>query len=158
MDTSATAPDHADLDGIRRQRAELRDSMSALEQALAGAPLRDYAGWAERVHAALTELSADFREHVGFTESSDGLYVDILATAPRLTGTVARLTREHVEITDLLGQLLARTERPEDVDEARATDEVRQLGNALLGVLIRHRQKGSDLVYEAYAFDVGGED
>jgi hypothetical protein len=28
---------------------------------------------------------------------------------------------------------------------------------ALLGLLVRHRQRGSDLVYEAYELDIGGE-
>jgi len=27
---------------------------------------------------------------------------------------------------------------------------------ALLGSLVRHRQRGADLVYEAYAVDIGG--
>ena len=46
----------------------------------------------------------------------------------------------------------ARTsESKEDVDG------VRRLGTALLGLLVRHRQRGSDLVYEAYELDIGGE-
>jgi hypothetical protein len=36
-------------------------------------------------------------------------------------------------------------------------DAVRDLGMALLASLVRHRQRGSDLVYEAYAVDIGGE-
>jgi hypothetical protein len=36
-------------------------------------------------------------------------------------------------------------------------DRVRGLGTALLGRLLRHRQRGSDLVYEAYQIDIGGE-
>ena len=83
----------------------------------------------------------------------DGLYVDILETAPRLSGAVARLTKEHAEISDLVDDLLARqaTLASEDVDQ------VRGLGTSLLGLLVSHRQRGSDLVYEAYEFDVGGE-
>jgi hypothetical protein len=36
-------------------------------------------------------------------------------------------------------------------------DKIRDLGTLLLGVLVRHRQRGSDLVYEAYELDLGGE-
>jgi hypothetical protein len=36
-------------------------------------------------------------------------------------------------------------------------DSVRDLGTALLGRLVRHRQRGSDLVFEAYEVDIGGE-
>ncbi len=34
---------------------------------------------------------------------------------------------------------------------------LRDLGTSLLGRLVRHRQRGSDLVYEAYEFDIGGD-
>jgi hypothetical protein len=36
-------------------------------------------------------------------------------------------------------------------------DLIRRLGTTLLGLLVSHRQRGSDLLYEAYEFDVGGE-
>jgi hypothetical protein len=36
-------------------------------------------------------------------------------------------------------------------------DAVRDLGTALLASLSRHRQHGSDLIYEAYAVGIGGE-
>jgi hypothetical protein len=143
-----------DLAAVRRHRAELRDSMHALEQALAApAPGRADA-WAERVHVALVELSADLRAHVEITEGTDGLYRGVLATAPRLSNTVARLTREHTEIQDLLHVLLARAGTPQT---GESVDRVRDLGTALLGRLVRHRQRGADLLYEAYESDIGGE-
>ncbi len=153
MGTSSPAPDRALLEALRRQRAELRESISALELALAAPAPSGQLRWAERVHVALVELSADFREHVDVTEGHDGLYVDILATAPRLSDAVARLTREHEQISDLLDDLLARVLTPKSED----VDQVRGLGTTLLGLLVSHRQRGSDLVYEAYEFDVGGE-
>ena len=153
MGTSSSASGQAPLEALRRQRAELRESMSALELALAGPAPSGQVRWAERVHVALVELSADFREHIDLTEGHDGLYVDILATAPRLSGAVARLTGEHVEITDRVDDLLART----STRAGQEADQVRDLGTTLLGLLVSHRQRGSDLVYEAYEFDVGGE-
>lgn len=153
MGTSSSAPEQAALVALRRQRAELRESMGALELALAGPAPSGQVRWAQRVHVALVEMSADFREHIGFTEGPEGLYVDILATAPRLSGAVARLTQEHATISDLLDSLLARTLTAESED----VDQLRGDGTALLGLLVGHRQRGSDLVYEAYQFDVGGE-
>jgi hypothetical protein len=153
MEPDVPTPDQVLLRALRRQRADLRDSMSALERALA-APAPGRAGaWAERVHVALVELSADFREHVDVTEGPGGLYRGLLTTAPRLSNAVARLTREHAQIADLVDALLARVSGP----GGHAVDPVRDLGLALLGRLVRHRQRGSDLVYEAYAVDVGGE-
>ena len=110
--------------------------------------------WAERVHVALVELSADLREHIDVTEGHDGLYADLLATAPRLSDAVARLAREHARIRDHVDGLLARVRTPEGKEDV---DKVRDLGTMLLGLLVRHRQRGSDLVYEAYELDVGGE-
>lgn len=152
MEPSSSPPDQALLEALRRRRAELRESMSALELALAAPAPSGQVRWAERVHAALVELSADFREHIDVTEGHDGLYADLLATAPRLSDAVARLAREHTRIKDQVDDLLARTpESKEDVDK------VRDHGTLLLGVLVRHRQRGSDLVYEAYELDLGGE-
>jgi hypothetical protein len=153
MGTSPAAPDRALLDATRRQRAELRESISALELALARPGLSERVRWAERVHVALVELSADFRQHLLLTEGPNGLYADIRATSPRLSAALDHLTREHAQISDLVDDLLARTLTPRSSD----VDEVRRQGTALLGRLVSHRQRGSDLVYEAYEVDVGGE-
>jgi hypothetical protein len=153
MEPSATTSDE-DLLELRRQRAELRESMSALEAALAAPAVSDRDRWAQRVHVAAVELAGDLRQHVDLTEAPDGLHREILTASPRLSGAVATLTREHVLIRGQVDSLLARV-GPADV--TTDVDRVRDLGTALLGRLVRHRQRGSDLVYEAYEFDIGGE-
>ncbi len=155
MEPSSSTPEESFLEALRRRRAELRESMTALEVALAGPPSRGQVRWAERVHVALVELSGDFREHLAVTEGPDGLYPEVIATAPRLSEAVARLTQEHARIRDLVEELLGEVGRPEG--GAADVHRVRELGTALLGILVRHRQRGSDLVYEAFEFDVGGE-
>jgi hypothetical protein len=153
MEPSSPTPEQVFLEALRRHRAELRESMSALEQALAAPAPTRLDAWTQRVHVALVELSADFREHIDITEGPDGLYGGLLTTAPRLSNAVARLTREHAQIRDLVEDLLTCASEP----EANDVNRVRDLGTALLGRLVRHRQHGSDLVYEAYAVDIGGE-
>jgi len=154
MGQDDSTDDHALLKEIRRRRSELRDSMSALELALAApAPAGATAHWVERVHAALLELSGDLRQHVAVTEGPRGLYQDLLRTAPRLTGPVESLTEDHGVIKENLESVLALVQpaaATEDVDQVRA------LGTSLLGRIVRHRQRGADLVYEAYQVDVGG--
>jgi hypothetical protein len=151
MELNSTAEEQVLLEKLRQRRAELRESMSALENALAaptvGAPER----WADRVHTALVELSADFRLHVEITEGSNGLYQELLETAPRLSEAVSRLTGEHAAIRHTLDALLSTAATSTDADR------LRDQGTALLGRLVRHRQQGSDLVYEAYEFDIGGD-
>jgi hypothetical protein len=153
MDPVVPTPDPG-LEELRRHRAELRDSMSALEQALA-APVPGRAeAWAERVHVALVELSADLREQIEMTEGADSLYRAVLTTAPRLSFAVTRLSGEHAALTTLVDDLLTCVTEPA-VDGRE--DRVRELGTTLIGRLIRHRQRGADLVYEAYTADIGGE-
>ncbi len=153
MEPVVFSPDPG-FDTLRRLRAELHGSIAAVEQALAAPAPGRVAAWAERVDVALLELSADFREHVVMTEAADGLHGDVLATAPRLSNAVARLVAEHAVITDLVGSLITRVSHPVPDDDV---DAIRDLGTALLGRLARHRQRGADLIYEAYEVDLGGE-
>ncbi|HET7278961.1 MAG TPA: hypothetical protein VFJ22_12850 [Dermatophilaceae bacterium] len=80
------------LEALRLRRGELRESMGALERAMAAPAEAGRSRWGQRVHLALVELSGDVREHI-----------------------------------------------------------------EIISVLLRHRQRGSDLVFEAYEVDIGGE-
>ena len=154
MESTSSGSDRAFLEELRRHRAELRESMSALEDALAAPATGHAARWAQRVHVALVELAGDLREHIEVTEGPDGLYRDVLTSSPRLSGAVAGLTREHALMGRPLDDLMTHVTASEVVDDV---DGVRAVGTALLGRLVRHRQRGSELVFEAYEFDIGGE-
>jgi hypothetical protein len=154
MESNSSSSDQAFLEELRRHRAELRESMSALEDALAAPATADQERWAQRVHVALVELSGDFREHVDITEGPNGLYGDLLTTSPRLSGAVDSLTGEHVLIRGQVDELVARVTAQDVIEDV---DGIRDLGTTLLGRLVRHRQRGADLVFDAYAFDIGGE-
>ena len=154
MEESPPGPDRELLEELRRHRAELRESMGALEDALAAPATSDISRWTQRVEAALAEVSGDFRAHVDITEGPKGLHVELIEASPRLAGAVADLTRDHLLIRGRIDDALARVAGP---DTTAAVDDVRAAATALLGRLVRHRQRGSDLVYEAYEFDIGGE-
>jgi len=142
------------LDALRRHRAELGGSMAALEQALSPRIAGGHSGWAERVEVALVELSADFDEHIAVTEGSGGLHDAVVAATPRLSNAVSRLGGEHIVIKELIEDLLRRVGPPVPADQV---DAIRAHGTALLARLARHRQRGADLVHEAYEVDLGGE-
>jgi DNA-binding transcriptional ArsR family regulator len=142
------------LEASRVRRAELHESMSALEQALAAPTRGRVDAWAERVHVALVELARDFREHVFIAEGQGGVYPEVLTTAPRLSDEVARLTRDHVAISLLLDDLLKGVSG--ELTPA-GVGRVRELGTQLLVRLTRSRQGSGDLVYEASQSDIGGE-
>lgn len=141
------------LERARRHRAELRESVDALEAALAAPIPGRAATWVERVHAATAELTADFREHVSVTEGRQGLYAAVLATEPRLAPAVQRLVEEHVTLRFEIDGMLAALE---GAGAQAPAVELRERGTRLLGELVRHRQRGADLVYEAYEVDIGG--
>jgi hypothetical protein len=138
------------LQAARRHRATLLQAIRALEEALA-APAQE-PGWRERVSGRLRSLSAAFAEHVMVTEGPAGLYAELLDHAPRLCRRVEVLSREH----DAVETALSTLERRAALSET-TVDEVRCWASDLLRELSRHRQRGADLVYEAYHTDIGGE-
>lgn len=141
------------LERVRAHRAELGDAMAALEEALA-LPVGLGPVWRRRVRAALTELAHDLRDHVALTEAPDGLYADLRAHAPRLASRVETQLRDHVDLLAAVETLLE--ERDAGVESEEDVAAHREAATVLLGRLVRHRQRGSDLVYAAYAVDIGG--
>jgi hypothetical protein len=141
------------LERVRAHRAELRESVAAVDEALAS-PISGER-WLGRVHAALAELAHDFRQHIELTEGPGGLYQDVQRSSPRLSGRVRRLTDEHRRYAAHLDSLLARLDGGGPVDDLTA---LREEATALMGLLVRHRQTGSDLVFEAYEVDLGGSE
>jgi hypothetical protein len=140
---------------MRRLRVELRESLGALEQALAAPASGRAERWAEPVHVALAELTGDLREHIAATEGPDGLHQDIRVAATRLCHAVQQLDKDHARIA---GQLSALLTRMVPRVQAEAVEAIRNEGTALLAALSRHRQRGADLVYEAYQESIiGGE-
>jgi hypothetical protein len=144
-----------DLAGQQRER--LRDALVAFEDALSSAGPRRAAAWAEGVVQCILRVEAEFHSHVDFTEQEDGLYDDILEAAPRLAHRIDQLRQEHNEIAIALSDCLTRVELVPNTAHADWVAARRDDCNALLGRLVRHRQRGADLVYEAYS-EVGGSD
>lgn len=152
---SEREPGTSELDEVRRRRAELRESLDALERALASPAAGRPLIWGERVRTVLAEVADDLREHVRVTEGPAGLHQAILSGDLRLANAVAALTGEHHEIAVELADLETDTEPP--LSSAEVV-EVRDRATRLLVDLIRHRQRGADLIYEAYQTDIGGGD
>jgi hypothetical protein len=143
---------NVELDAVRRRRAELRESLDALEQALASPAVGRPLIWGERVRSVLVEVADDVREHIAGTEGPDGLHQTILAGDLRLTNAVQGLTQEHAQLSGELAELIAMTEPPVTAEDV---PEVRERATRMLGHLIRHRQRGADLIFEAYETDIG---
>ena len=107
---------------------------------------------ARRVHEVWTR-------HIVETEAPGAFLDELVAEAPRLPTPASRLRREHSEI---LGD---RSRAPRSVcstaagrrrPTTRGPTTCASSSPTLLVALARHRQRGADLVYEAYDVDIGG--
>lgn len=139
------------LEQVRAHRAELRESVAAVDDALVDLHERD--DWIQRLHTALVELAHDFADHVDLTERPGGLYDTVRASESRLTAAVDRLTDDHVSLRSEIARVIGSLERSSADHEPHV---VRDELSGLVQRLVRHRQRGGELVYEAFAVDLGG--
>lgn len=142
----------ASLARARGVREDIFEVMVDVEGALAGPVGSDVPGWSESVAKPLRRLRDAFDAHCSITEGDDGLFEAILLDAPRMQAKVRRLQADHKAIEASIAELVDALADPGVDPEA-----VRVQGTELLGQLARHRQRGADVVYDAFAVDIGGE-
>ena len=156
-DRTATPPHSPGLDDVRIRRAGLKAVISELEIALA-APAPHRGTWVLGVRDGLRTLHEVWTRHIVETEAPGAFLDELVAEAPRLATPASRLRREHSEILATITRAEKRLLTPPADEDAyeRWVDEMRTDLTALLVALAKHRQRGADLVYEAYAVDIGG--
>lgn len=147
MESETVAPA---IEGVKSRRADLHTILIDLERAIAAAAPGREDSWTQGVRQALERLVTSFTEHVAATEAEDGLFNQVRRRAPRLAHHCKRLADDHGRIASELATATASL----DTDVAGAREAVL----SLLAHLARHRQLGADLIYEAYAVDLGGSD
>jgi hypothetical protein len=136
------------LGEVRDQRSGLRAAMHHLEDS-AAAPLAGRGdAWRAQLDLGLAEIRTAWARHVAVTEAPDGLFEQIRTDAPQLSPRIQQLHREHEDVQGALASIT--DDDPPDPEEAR------ELVIDLVARLVRHRQHGADVIYEAYSVDVGG--
>ena len=109
-------------------------------------------GWRGQLRGRLAPLREAFAQYRAVTEGADGLYAQVVTEAPRLAHAVDGLVAEHGAVDR------AMTNLARQVAETGADAETLRLGaQDMLSGLSRHRQHVADVVYTAYAVDIGGE-
>ena len=144
------------LDEARRRRATLHDQLVHLELAISSPATGREHEWASQVEKEMVGLRDAFDQHVLVTEKPEGLYEEIMQRAPRLAGKIKRLHEEHPTIAASIVATLERLESGDPGSDAWPIDVCRDDLQRLLGQIVRHRQHGADLVWEAYNVDIGG--
>jgi hypothetical protein len=154
MQNSSNATVPAQLGEVGKRRAGLRRAITALEEsasaALAGRP----AEWRARLAPCVDNLQVAWESHISGTEGPGGLWEQIRTDAPRLNGQLNRLGREHQSLTAEVAALKRGLADAGEVESRLAS--VRERVTTVLVQLARHRQRGADLIYEAYERDIGG--
>jgi len=138
-----------------RRRADLRDALVEVEQASSRPAVGREPEWTKKVLLRLEGLAHAIEEHVEITERPEGLYDEISTKAPHLATKIDRLREEHPVLRDRTQALLTKLQTTA-IGPAWPLDEARDDLQRLLGQIVRHRQLGSDLVWEAYNLDIGG--
>ena len=144
------------LGEARKRRQTLHDAIVQLEMAISSPAAGRVADWSSQVTKDMVGVRDAFDQHVIVTEKPGGLYEEIMERAPRLVGTVGRLQEEHPSIATSVTELLARLEAGGVGSDDWPLDQARDDLQRLIGGVVRHRQKGADLVWEAYNVDIGG--
>jgi len=138
-----------------RRRADLRDALVTVEQATSRPAVGRVPEWTKEVVLRLEGLAHAIDEHIEITERTEGLYDEISAKAPHLASKMDRLREEHPVLRERTQALVVKLQTTE-IGPAWPLDEARDDLQRLLGQVVRHRQLGSDLVWEAYNLDIGG--
>jgi hypothetical protein len=136
------------LRAAAEKRIELKQALSMVE--IAAASPSGESGWRDALRRALEALQVALVEHVEEVEGDDGLLAELMATEPRLANRIGQLQDEHPKLCSQVAASLKAVTSVSDVDDLR--DEVLDS----LTAIVRHRQKGADLVYEGYSVDIGG--
>lgn len=136
------------LRAAAEKRIELKQALSQVENAAASPSAEE--GWRDNLLAELERLRQALLDHVEEVEAADGLLNEMLSQAPRLANKIESVRDEHPELSRRLDQAILDVRGDSDVIDLRA--------NVLdtLTAIARHRQRGSDLVYEGYSVDIGG--
>jgi hypothetical protein len=144
------------LSEARKRRRTLHESLVQLEMAISSPAAGRVPDWTGQVRKDLAGVKGAFEQHVEVTEKPGGLYEEIMTKAPRLVNNVDRLQEEHPAISRRIAETLDRVESGDVEQDAWPVDNTRDELQRLIGLVVRHRQRGADLVWEAYNVDIGG--
>lgn len=152
--SAATADDT--MDAVRARRAGMRVAMAALEHATTQPSAGRIDEWVLGVRDALDSVRDVVDHHIFATEAPGGFLDEIVDHETRLANQAHRLREEHGEMIDAISAAAARLRARPGFDVDDWVEAMRDRLCALVALLARHRQRGADLVYEAFDVDLGG--
>lgn len=138
----------------RSERRGMRSSMRLLEDALTRPASGRTTAWTYEVALEFDHLRLAMREHVLVADAEDGLLLEILEQQPRLEPQIKALHDDFEEIESLATSMRATLDEVEGGEPPAAAETRHQL-RELLGRLRSHQSLESDVIWEAFALDIG---
>ena len=141
-------------DQVVGRRESLHQATIDLESAL-GAPVVDLTEWSGCVHEAAVALDARIVAHSARSEAPGEFLTTISVEAPHLASSARHLEEEHIDLTDRAAALVGLVDGISPHDPPTVAEDVRRKAEELLGLLERHLQRGTDLMFLAHNADLG---
>jgi hypothetical protein len=144
----------AERQAARSRRERLHRALVELEETLTGPDTGP--SWHARLREAAGHMRGTVVDHVAESEAPDGLLAQIAEVAPWLGPRAQHLRDEHDDLVAAADALVRRCAEATDAEED--VDALAELAWDLLERVSRHRRRGADLLYDAYALDVSAGD
>ena len=160
MDESTTSPGTVPQANLALSRADRERSLDALHllelHAGSAAPGREHE-WLAGVRTAISTLEHALGQQQGNAAPDESVLSNIERDEPRLQRRVRELRQRYQTIHDEVIALREQLDRTDKADTIDVTD-IRQKLERLASELRYHRARETDIVYEAYAVDLGEGD
>lgn len=136
---------------VQERRERLLDATRGLREH-SRAPVDDPDSWRDELGTAVDVLDDVVAAHIAATEQPGGFFEELVRESQgRLSAAVRRLGREHERSTVMLDDLRAA------IDAKGDPAQLRQAADELYAQLEAHRHRGSDLLWQAYGAEIGGD-
>ncbi len=136
-------------------RRGVRQACIDLENSLAQPAGQDLRKWSADSATRFRQLAEAFQRHVEQSEDQHGLLHEIAESTPRLIPAVEKVQYEHQLLLTEIARLGSVCAGPHGGTQI---EKIREESLRLLQDIAAHRQRGADLIYEAYSVDIeGGE-
>ncbi len=153
-----------EIERVRGRRASLYRTTLELEHALSS-PAADFGPWSDRVLEAASSVVDCIAAHAAESEAPGEFLSNIATDSPHLAHAAKHLQDEHpvlIERSHAYVQLIMSFKDGAFKDGAfkdgappDAAEVVRERGLEVLALIVRHRQRGADLMFLAHNEDLG---
>jgi len=141
---------------IRTEHRKADELAAVLQRAVSVLPKVNQGRWIKEILEAFEHFRAHMLKHFALEEEG-GYMVEVLEERPAVAGEVDRLSREHQELSRIMGNVHEEIRELRPEDNLMIRDCARRIQNLLQ--YVEHHQKDEDLlVLSVFMDDIGTKD